>query len=67
MNYNSVILVGTVTVTGIWWLIHARENYPGPKVLQLYIHAEGSDDRVAGGGVMEITTEPGPKAGGEKS
>ncbi|EJT68790.1 hypothetical protein GGTG_13641 [Gaeumannomyces tritici R3-111a-1] len=58
MNYSSVILVGTVMVTGIWWLIHARENYPGPKVLQLYIHAEGSDDQVANRVVTEKTREP---------
>jgi len=38
MNYNSVILVGIVALTGVWWLIHAREHYPGPKVMTMYIH-----------------------------
>jgi choline transport protein len=37
MNWNSVILVGTLALTGLWWLIHARKNYPGPKVMALYI------------------------------
>jgi len=40
MNYNSVILVGVVALTGIWWLIHARKHYPGPKVMTLYIHSD---------------------------
>lgn len=38
MNYNSVILVGTVAVSVIWWLVHATRHYPGPRVMQLYIH-----------------------------
>lgn len=38
MNYNSVILVGVFALTAAWWLIHARRNYPGPKVMTLYIH-----------------------------
>lgn len=38
MNYNSVILVGVVALSAIWWVIHARKNYPGPKVMHLYIH-----------------------------
>ncbi|KAJ2991212.1 hypothetical protein NUW58_g2597 [Xylaria curta] len=38
MNYNSVIVVGTVVLSAIWWLVHARHHYPGPKVMQLYIH-----------------------------
>lgn len=38
MNYNSVILVGVVALTAAWWLIHARRNYPGPKVMTMYIH-----------------------------
>lgn len=38
MNYNSVILVGVIVLTAAWWLIHARKNYPGPKVMVLYIH-----------------------------
>ncbi|KAK5632646.1 hypothetical protein RRF57_008360 [Xylaria bambusicola] len=41
MNYNSVILVGTIAISVIWWLVHATRHYPGPKVMQLYIH----DDR----------------------
>lgn len=38
MNYNSVILVGVIVVTAAWWLVHARKNYPGPKVMVMYIH-----------------------------
>ncbi|KAK3393754.1 amino acid/polyamine transporter I [Podospora didyma] len=38
MNYNSVILVGVVALTAIWWVAHAVRHYPGPKVMQLYIH-----------------------------
>lgn len=38
MNYNSVILVGVFAITAAWWLVHARRNYPGPKVMTLYIH-----------------------------
>ncbi|KAK3329462.1 amino acid/polyamine transporter I [Apodospora peruviana] len=41
MNYNSVILVGVVTLTAIWWVAHAVRHYPGPKVMSLYIQ----DDR----------------------
>lgn len=33
MNYNSVILVGILVITTIWWLVHARRNYPGPKLM----------------------------------
>ncbi|KAH8883852.1 amino acid transporter [Thozetella sp. PMI_491] len=40
MNYNSVILVGVLTLTTAWWLMHAVRHYPGPKVMTLYI----SDD-----------------------
>jgi choline transport protein len=43
MNYNSVILVGVVALSAIWWVLHAIRNYPGPKVMHLYIH----DDSVA--------------------
>ncbi|KAF3762237.1 amino acid transporter [Cryphonectria parasitica EP155] len=38
MNYNSVILVGVMFITAAWWFIHARTNYPGPKVMTMYIH-----------------------------
>ena len=37
MNYNSVILVGTVFVITVWWFIHGRTKYPGPKLWSLYI------------------------------
>ena len=40
MNWNSVILVGTVTITALWWLVHARRHYPGPKVIALYTHED---------------------------
>ncbi|KAK8075213.1 Choline transport protein [Apiospora hydei] len=38
MNYNSVILVGVVALSAIWWVVHATRHYPGPKVMRLYIH-----------------------------
>jgi nitrogen fixation-related uncharacterized protein len=38
MNYNSVILVGVVALTALWWAVHANKNYPGPKVMTMYIH-----------------------------
>jgi choline transport protein len=37
MNYNSVILVGCVVLTAIWWFIHGSTKYPGPKVAHLYL------------------------------
>ncbi|KAI0141531.1 amino acid transporter [Xylariaceae sp. FL1272] len=42
MNYNSVILVGIVAVSVAWWFLHATRHYPGPKVMQLYIHDDGA-------------------------
>jgi choline transport protein len=30
MNYNSVIFVGLVALTAIWWVVHGARNYPGP-------------------------------------
>ncbi|KAI0446439.1 amino acid transporter [Xylaria telfairii] len=42
MNYNSVILVGTIAISVIWWLVHATNRYPGPKVMRLYIHDDGA-------------------------
>ncbi|OHE91255.1 choline transporter [Colletotrichum orchidophilum] len=41
MNWSSVILVGTVAITGLWWAVHAVHHYPGPKVMGLYIDTEG--------------------------
>jgi choline transport protein len=40
MNYNSLILVGVVALTGIWWIIHGLRNYSGPRLTHLYIHEE---------------------------
>ncbi|KAJ8104625.1 hypothetical protein ONZ43_g7761 [Nemania bipapillata] len=42
MNYSSVILVGIIAVSAIWWLVHATHHYPGPKVMQLYIHEDSA-------------------------
>ncbi|KAF2094154.1 choline transport protein [Rhizodiscina lignyota] len=36
MNYNSVILVGVITLTGIWWLAWGLKMYPGPKIATIY-------------------------------
>ncbi|KAH8682461.1 putative choline transport protein [Xylariales sp. PMI_506] len=40
MNYNSVIIVGVFALSAVWWLLHAIRNYPGPKVMHLYIFDE---------------------------
>lgn len=58
MNYNSVILIGTIAVSVIWWFVHATRHYPGPRVMRLYIHddsfpseateiLQGSDEKEA--------------------
>lgn len=36
MNYNSVILVGVVFLTTVWWLVHGVRYYKGPKLTLLY-------------------------------
>lgn len=51
MNYNSVILVGVVALTAVWWVVHARRNYPGLKVMGLYIH----DSVPSGRGKVEVS------------
>ena len=40
MNYNSVILVGVLLLTIVWWFIHARSKYPGPKLSNLYVDGQ---------------------------
>ncbi|KAI0976797.1 putative amino acid transporter [Xylaria arbuscula] len=42
MNYNSVILVGTIAISVIWWFAQANRHYPGPKVMRLYIHDDNA-------------------------
>ena len=37
MNYNCVILIGVVVLTTVWWFVHARRKYPGPKLNNLYV------------------------------
>lgn len=32
MNYNSVILIGVIILTAIWWFVHGSKNYIGPKL-----------------------------------
>ena len=43
MNYNSVILVGVLILTTLWWFVHARTKYPGPKLSQLYVDGKVVD------------------------
>ena len=38
MNWNSVILVGIVGLTALWWVLHGRGKYPGPKLAGLYLY-----------------------------
>lgn len=45
MNWNSAILVSTIGVTTLWWLVHAKRNYPGPKVLGLYVKPNCDNSR----------------------
>ena len=42
MNYNSVILMGTVALTTFWWFMHGLRKYPGPKVTG-FIHVDSTD------------------------
>jgi len=37
MSYNSVILVGVVILTTVWWFVWAKRKYPGPKLANLYV------------------------------
>ncbi|KAK5684538.1 hypothetical protein LTS10_004408 [Elasticomyces elasticus] len=37
MNWNSVILVGCLVLTTVWWFVHGQRKYPGPKLQHLYI------------------------------
>ncbi|ORY68648.1 putative amino acid transporter [Pseudomassariella vexata] len=37
MNYNSAIVVGVCVISGFWWLFDGKQ-YPGPKVMHIYIH-----------------------------
>jgi uncharacterized RDD family membrane protein YckC len=41
MNYNSVILAGVTFLTTVWWFVHARKNYPGPKLGGFIVTEEG--------------------------
>ena len=43
MNYNSVILVGILFLTTVWWFVHARRNYPGPALAKMYLEGEVVD------------------------
>lgn len=43
MNYNSVILVGVLVLTTMWWFVHARRKYPGPKLSVLYLDGKNVD------------------------
>jgi choline transport protein len=44
MNYNSVILVGVLFITTVWWIIHGFKNYPGPKLVGLYLDGVDAKD-----------------------
>jgi hypothetical protein len=41
MNYNSVILVGVIALTAVWWFIHGARKYQGPKLTLLYTEGVG--------------------------
>ncbi|KAI2614863.1 amino acid transporter [Hypoxylon sp. NC1633] len=42
MNYNSVIVVGTITLSALWWMLHGTRHYPGPKVMKLYVYDDSA-------------------------
>ena len=44
MNYNSVILVGVVVLSAIWWFIYPIRNYEGPKLAAAFAE-EGVEER----------------------
>lgn len=56
MNFNSVILVGTVALSAFWWMLHATRHYPGPKVMELYIHDDSAP--LDSTGIIEKTDAP---------
>jgi hypothetical protein len=47
MNYNSVILVGVIFLTGLWWVVYGIKNYPGPRLTHLYIHDESVEQHAS--------------------
>ncbi|KAF2637328.1 choline transport protein [Massarina eburnea CBS 473.64] len=40
MNYNSVILVGVVALTSIWWFVHAGKKYHAPIAARRYLEGK---------------------------
>ncbi|KAL7620413.1 hypothetical protein AAE478_009408 [Parahypoxylon ruwenzoriense] len=62
MNYSSVILVGTIALSALWWVVHATRHYPGPKVMKLYIHDDATPANNAG--VLEKSHAPGDNESG---
>ena len=42
MNYNSVILVGVVFLTTVWWFVHGSRKYLGP---QMHAFEESEEGR----------------------
>ena len=43
MNYNSVILAGVLAITTLWWFVHSRKHYPGPKLAHLIFEGQVVD------------------------
>ncbi|KAJ3982767.1 choline transport protein [Lentinula detonsa] len=46
MNYNSVLLVGLVILTVIWWFVHGKERYPGPNVPNPCVIRQGMEGMI---------------------
>ncbi|KAK4229734.1 putative amino acid transporter [Podospora fimiseda] len=67
MNYNSIILAGVVAITGIWWVLHARKHYPGPKVMSLYVHDDQGAEVLQGVPSAAEVESPGNKGGKKKN
>ncbi|KAK4174764.1 putative amino acid transporter [Triangularia setosa] len=68
MNYNAVILAGVVAITVVWWVMHARRKYPGPRVMGLYVveGGGGDHDQVLHGAVVTPPGGGGQVGEGEK-
>jgi choline transport protein len=47
MNYNSVILVGVVALTALWWIVYGIRYYPGPRLTHFYIPGDESPSTLA--------------------
>lgn len=72
MNYTSVITVGLMTLVGLWWMLHARKSYEGPKYImevaeKLAVVHEDSDSVQKQTALQDIVGHPPTSAAGSGS